>query len=100
MALACDRHQASIVFNYIAAFFDMIPALKKLVIDRRQASIELTNGVTVEVHTNSFRSVRGRTLLCAIFDECAFWSDENSRHLILKHIMQLCQAWLVCPARN
>jgi hypothetical protein len=40
--------------------------------------IELRNGVVIEVHTNSYRSVRGRTIVCAIFDEVAFWRDENS----------------------
>ena len=78
MCLAVDRSQASIVFNYIASYFDTIPALRKLVTERRATSISLSNGVDIEVHTSSFRSVRGRTLLCAIFDECAFWADENS----------------------
>ena len=36
--LACDRAQASIVYDYIHAYFDMIPALKKMVVVRRQRS--------------------------------------------------------------
>ena len=36
------------------------------------------NGVTIAVHANNYRSVRGRTLLCAIFDEVAFWRDDSS----------------------
>jgi hypothetical protein len=39
---------------------------------------ELKNGVDVAVATNSFRSVRGRPVVCAIFDEVAFWRDETS----------------------
>jgi hypothetical protein len=30
------------------------------------------------VHANSFRSVRGWTLLACIFDEVSFWRDESS----------------------
>ena len=38
----------------------------------------LTNGVVIAVHSNSYRSVRGRTLLPCIFDEIAFWRDNTS----------------------
>src|ERR1700731_2517908 len=44
--IACDRSQAGIVFGYIRAYFDAIPALRALVVDQRQASIDLSNGVT------------------------------------------------------
>jgi len=77
MCLACDRAQAGIVLNYIRGYFETIPALKSLVVNMGQESIELSNSVVIEVHTNSFRAVRGRTLLCVIFDEAAFWRDEN-----------------------
>ena len=32
----------------------------------------------IAVHSNSFKTVRGRTLLCAIFDEIAMWRDVDS----------------------
>ena len=78
MCLACDRAQAAIVFNYIRAYFEDVPALKKMVRTITAESIELTNRVVIEVHTNSYRSVRGRSLLCAIFDEVAHWKDETT----------------------
>lgn len=78
MCLACDRDQAQIVLSYIQAYFEQIPALKALVIGQGRDSIELSNGVLIRVTTNSYRAVRGRTLLAAIFDEVCFWSDENS----------------------
>src|ERR1700757_2007055 len=31
MCLACDRHQAAILFRYIAGYFEAIPALKAMV---------------------------------------------------------------------
>jgi phage terminase large subunit-like protein len=66
MCLACDRAQAAIVFGYIRAYFEEVPALKKMVQAITAESIELSNRVVIEVHTNSYRSVRGRSLLCAI----------------------------------
>jgi hypothetical protein len=38
----------------------------------------LNNQVDIAISTSSFRSVRGRPILYAIFDEVAFWRDENS----------------------
>src|SRR5262249_36997763 len=38
----------------------------------------LRNGVVIAVHANSFRTVRGRSLVCCIFDETAFWRDEET----------------------
>ena len=39
--------------------------------------IELSNDVSIEVHANSFRAVRGRSILCAVLDEVAFFRDKN-----------------------
>jgi len=78
MCLACDRAQAAIVFNYIRANFEEVPALKKMVKAITAETIELTNRIVVEVHTNNYRSVRSRSLLCVIFDEVAHWRDETS----------------------
>jgi len=78
MCLAVDRSQAGIVFRYIQAYFDAIPALASLVISSTRSSISLRNGVDIEVYPNSYKAVRGRTLLAVIFDELAFWCDEHS----------------------
>ena len=66
MCLACDRAQAGIVFGYIRAYFETIPALRSLVINWGSNSIELRNGVVIEVHTNNFRAVRGRSASSAL----------------------------------
>jgi phage terminase large subunit-like protein len=78
MCLACDRSQAGIVFGYIRAYFEQIPSLAALVAQVGAESIEFRNHVVIAVHTNSFRAIRGRTLLCVIFDEAAFFRDETS----------------------
>jgi hypothetical protein len=75
--LACDRDQSRIVLGYTRAFFDS-PMLRKMVTRDTADGLELDNGVDIVVATNSFRSARGRTVLCAIFDEVAFWRSEVS----------------------
>lgn len=57
--IAADRKQARIVFDYVAAFLE-IPLLKQLVVSELHESIELTNQVSIEIHTSNFKSVRGQ----------------------------------------
>jgi hypothetical protein len=78
VCVAVDREQAAIVFRYIRAFFEDVPVLRAMVRNVGSDSIELKNRVIIEVRTNSFRSVRGRSLLATIFDETAFWRSEES----------------------
>lgn len=78
MCLACDREQAGIVFGYIRAYFEQVPALAKMVVAINSESIELNNNVVVEVHTSNYRSVRGRSLLCAVLDEVALWRSDST----------------------
>jgi hypothetical protein len=77
MCLACDRQQASILFKYIRGYFEEIPALKAMVTAVTNESIDLCNSVAIEVHQNSMRSIRGRSILCVVLDECAFFRDES-----------------------
>jgi hypothetical protein len=75
--LAVDRDQAGVAFRYIAGFFEK-PIFRKLVKRQTTDTIELTNGFAVEVATADQRRVRGRTVVAAILDECAFWRSENT----------------------
>jgi hypothetical protein len=78
MCLACDRDQAKIVLGYVKSYFTDNPMLRALVKRETVNGFELNNGVDVAIATNSFRSVRGRAILLAILDECAFYRDESS----------------------
>ncbi len=78
LVLAASRSQARVVFEYIAALLDKSPILRKQVLSVGAEEIRLKGNVTVAVHANSFRTVRGRTLLACVFDEAAFWRDESS----------------------
>jgi hypothetical protein len=78
LCLAVDRQQAKIVNRYIRGYFNNNPLLQSLVTKETDDGLELNNGVEIVVATNSFRAVRGRTIVCAIFDECAYWRSEES----------------------
>jgi terminase large subunit-like protein len=74
MVLSSDRRQAKIIFNYILALLQ-VPLLKGLIEAERKESIDLTNGITIQIQTASYRAVRGFTIVCAVADEIAFWAD-------------------------
>lgn len=78
LILAATTEQAKVVFNYALAFLEASPVLSSEIDDIVADEIRLRNGVTIAVHPNSFRSIRGRTLLCCIFDEISFWRDDTS----------------------
>ena len=77
MVIASDRRQAGVIFNYVVAFLEN-PILARMVVGRTKEAIELSNRIRIEVHTCSFRAVRGYTVIAAILDELAFWRDESS----------------------
>lgn len=78
LILACDKSQARIVFNYVRGFFSKIPMLQSLIKREGIETLELTTGIIIEIHANSFRSVRGKTIAAAILDETAYWRNESS----------------------
>ena len=63
----------------VKGFMASNPMLAKLVESEKAESVDLTNRVTIQVMTCSYRSIRGFTVVAAICDEIAFWrSEENS----------------------
>lgn len=78
MCLACDREQARIVKRYIGANFSSTPLLQPMISRETADGLELNNGTEIVIGTNDFRSVRGRSIICAVLDEAAFWRDESS----------------------
>ncbi len=78
MVIASDRDQAQMVFRYIAGLLEDVPILSQLIAEQTKETITLTNRVVIEVHTASFRAVRGYTIIGAICDEVAFWRTEEA----------------------
>jgi phage terminase large subunit-like protein len=78
MIIAANRRQARTIFRYIRAMLRGVPILNALVTRETADTIDLSNGVTIEILTASFRTVRGYTLVAALADELAFWRNEES----------------------
>ena len=78
LVLAGSIEQARTVFHYIRGFLEAAPVLVREVIAIKRQEIELRNGIVIAVHSNSYRTVRGRTLIACVFDETAFWRDEST----------------------
>lgn len=78
MLIATDRKQARVLVRYIRALLLEVPMLARLVERETAESFDLTNRVTIEVATASYRSIRGYTLAAAILDEIAFWPTDDA----------------------
>jgi len=78
MVIAADRRQARVILRYVNGLLDGVPMLAQLVESRTTEAVHLTNRISIEVHTASFRAVRGYTIVSAILDEVAFWRSEDS----------------------
>jgi hypothetical protein len=78
LVLAASRQQASVVFNYARGALEASPLLADQIDTVTADEIRLKSGVVIAVHSNSYRTIRGRTLRAVIFDEVAYWRDETS----------------------
>jgi hypothetical protein len=78
MCLAPEKGQASIALNYIGGALEQSPILSKQIKNRTAETIELDNGIDIEVRSASFRRTRGFTSVGVIGDEAAFWHADDS----------------------
>ena len=78
LTLSASKAQADAVHGYAEAFISASPLLSQRVADITGDQIRLQGNITIATHTNSFRTIRGRTLLACVFDEFAFWRDKSS----------------------
>ena len=76
--IAVDRFQARVLSGYVTGILEASPVLSKMIVKAGTEAIELSNGVRLEIFTNNFRAVRGRTLLAVILDECAFYRSDQT----------------------
>ena len=78
MVVAADRKQARVVKQYVSGLLHAHPALEALIERETTEAIWLNNGLVVEVHTCSYKSLRGYTCIGAAVDEVAFWASDDS----------------------
>lgn len=56
---------------------EAIPHVRAIVVNSTADSVEFNNGTCIEIHTCSFKSTRGYTLIGAACDEIAYWNTED-----------------------
>jgi hypothetical protein len=78
LVIATNNKQARVILRYIRGFLTYVPMLNKLIERETADSFDLNNSTTIEVHTASFRSVRGYTIVAALCDEIAFWPTDDA----------------------
>jgi hypothetical protein len=75
--VAADRKQARTIYRYARALLQVAP-LKALVVRDVAEVIDLSNGISLEILTASFRTIRGYSVVAALLDEIAFWKSDLS----------------------
>ncbi len=75
---APDRKQSRVTFRYVVGLLHSVPELAALIENETAESLDLSNGVTIEVITASRAAPRGRSYALAIVEEAAFLSQEGS----------------------
>jgi hypothetical protein len=79
LLIAPDQRQAKVALGYATAAFEQSPILRQLILNRTNDTLELKNGISIEVRSASFRRLRGPTYIAVVADEAAFWyGDEIS----------------------
>ena len=76
--VATNRSQARVIVRFIRALLSNVPMLKRMVERETSEAFDLTNSITIEVGTTSFKTVRGYTLVAALCDELAFWPTDDA----------------------
>jgi Terminase large subunit, T4likevirus-type, N-terminal len=79
MIVAADRRQARVIMRYVVGLLEASPMLKRQIQNVTRETITLKNNIVIEIHTASFKTTRGYSIIAALLDEIAFWPvDEHS----------------------
>lgn len=76
--ISSDVKQTRQALGYIKAMVNQIPAVRACVTQEKVESVLFNERVLCEVHTASFRSTRGYTVVTALCDEIAFWMNDDT----------------------
>lgn len=79
--VATDKQQAGVIFRYVLGLLEASETLKRQIVRTTTSEIDLQMfgvPITITVVSNSYRSIRGRTLVACVFEEVAFWRDDDS----------------------
>lgn len=75
--VAADRRQARVIKRYVAGLLRSHPSLEALIDRETKEAIWLKSNLCIEIHTCSWRTLRGYTCIGAACDEVAFWDSDD-----------------------
>ena len=78
LIVAVDRRQARVILRYISALLTGVPMLARMIEREAAEAFDLSNSITIEVGTASFRTIRGYTIVAALLDELAFFRTDDA----------------------
>lgn len=78
--VSASKWQAKAIHGYALGFLRSSPILAQMIRTAGAEEIALANRISIEIRSGNFRTARGRTLVCAVFDETAFWRSEESQN--------------------
>jgi hypothetical protein len=78
LLLAPDMRQAKVSLDYAEGVLQSTPIMQQLLAARTADTLTLSNGISLEVRSASFRRIRGVTCVAVLADECAFWMSDDS----------------------
>jgi hypothetical protein len=78
MIVAADRKQARVIMRYVLGLLKSTAMLKQTITGVTKESVTLVNRIAIEIHTSSYISVRGYTVVAALLDELAFWPTDEA----------------------
>ncbi len=78
--IAADRRQARVILRYCLGLLRANVLFARMIVRDDPESIELENGVVLEIHTCRISSPRGRTFAAVLCDETAFWQTDGDAY--------------------
>ena len=100
MIVAADRKQSRVILRYIHGLLTGVPMLKRMIERETAEAFDLSNKITIEVATASFKTVRGYTICAGLLDELAFWpTDDASSIRMMRSSPPSAPAWQPSPTR-
>jgi hypothetical protein len=78
LVIAADRKQARVILRYVRGLLTNISMLSGMIERETAESFDLSNSVSIEITTASYKSTRGYSIAAALCDEIAFWPSDDA----------------------
>jgi hypothetical protein len=78
LCLAPTARQSRVVLDYVCGIIESTPLLAPLLANKTAETLELSNGITIEVRPATFCGTRGFSTVAVVADEIAFWRSDES----------------------